>query len=256
MAIPQTALAKPLGTIEFTAEECEVECTYPDLVAIGQERRLNPDLVDVDAVEAPRVDDPVMAVNPTELGVPAADSDVIKKDCAVAMAAGGGVGMGQSEFGARSRAADDVEHSGSQFGVRSRAVVCGGVCRRLSWCAAHGDGAGVVAVIDEWWRACDWRAHSGCPLAGFTLQERKAASASFWRGMSRPDFWCVADAAGRPSNSSLCGAAARHISCAATSLYTYRLRAGGFQGRMSLHGNVQHNTGDNRSHPMFVPIAD
>lgn len=256
MAIPQTALAKPLGTIEFTAEECEVECTYPDLVAVGQERRLNPDLVDVDAVEAPRVDDPVMAVNPTELGVPAADSDVIKQDCAVAMAAGGGVGMGQSEFGARSRAADDVEHSGSQFGVRCRAVVRGGVCRRLSWCAAHGGGAGVVAVIDEWWRACDWRAHSGCPLAGFTLQERKAASASFWRGMSRPDFWCVADAAGRPSNSSLCGAAARHMSCAATSLYTYRLRAGDFQGRMSLHGNVQHNTGDNRPHPMSVPIAD
>lgn len=256
MAIPQTALAKPLGTIQFTAEECEVQCTYPDLVAIGQERRLNPDLVDVDAVEASGVDDPVMAVNPTELGVPAADSDVIKKDCAVAMAAGGGVGMGQFEFGARSRAADDVEYSGSQFGVRCRAVVSGGVCRRLSWSAAHGDGAGVVSVIGEWWRACDWRAHSGCPLAGFTLQGRKAASASFWRGMSRPDFWCVADAAGRPSNSSLCGAAARHMSCAATSFNTYRLRAGGFQGRMSLHGNVQHNTGDNRPHPMSVLIAD
>lgn len=256
MAIRQTALAKPLGTIQFTAEECEVQCTYPDLVAIGQERRLNPDLVDVDAVEASGVDDPVMAVNPTELGVPAADSDVIKKDCAVAMAAGGGVGMGQSEFGARSRAADDVEYSGSQFGVRCRAVVSGGVCRRLSWSAAHGDGAGVVSVIGEWWRACDWRAHSGCPLAGFTLQGRKAASASFWRGMSRPDFWCVADAAGRSSNSSLCGAAARHMSCAATPFNTYRLRAGGFQGRMSLHGNVQHNTGDNRPHPMSVLIAD
>lgn len=247
-----------LGTrsIEFAAVECEVECTYPDLVAIGQGRRLNPDLVNVDAVEASGVDDPVMAVNPTKLGVPAADSDVIQKDCAVAMAAGSGVWMGQLEFGARSRAADDVEHSGSQFGVRCRAEVCGGLFRQLSWCAAHGDGAGVVAVIDEWWRACDWRAHSGCPLAGFTLQGRKAASASFWRGMSRPGFWCVADAAGRPSNSSLCGAAARHMSCAATSSYTYRLRAGGFQGRMSLHGNVQHNTGDNRPQLMSVLLAD
>lgn len=170
MALQQTALAKPLGTIEFTAEECEVECTYPDLVAIGQGRRFNPDLVDVDTVEASGVDDPVMAVNPTKLGVPAADSDVIQKDCAVAMAAGSGVWMGQFEFGARSRAADYVEHSGSQFGVRCRAEVCGGLFRQLSWCPAHGDGAGVVAVIDDWWRACDWRAHSGCPLAGFTLQ--------------------------------------------------------------------------------------
>src|SRR4029078_9803016 len=71
-------------------EKEEAELAYLDFVAVGQNCRLHWLTVDVGAAEAADVDDLELVVLASELGVPAADGDVIAEDVAVGVAAGGG----------------------------------------------------------------------------------------------------------------------------------------------------------------------
>ena len=65
------------------SEKDQVELSYLDFVAVGQDCRLHRDAVDVGAVETADVDDLELAVLASELGVPATDGDVIAEDIAV-----------------------------------------------------------------------------------------------------------------------------------------------------------------------------
>jgi len=70
-------------------EKEQAELAYLDFVAVGQDCRSNRLTVDIGAVEAADVDDLEFVVLAPELGVPAADGDVIAEDIAVGVSAGG-----------------------------------------------------------------------------------------------------------------------------------------------------------------------
>jgi hypothetical protein len=78
-------------------EEHQMEVADLDLVAVGWHRRAHRLTVDIGAVETAGVDDPDFAVCPSDLGVPAADGDVVKVDVAVGMPASGCDGLIQRE---------------------------------------------------------------------------------------------------------------------------------------------------------------
>ena len=78
-------------------EKEQAELAYLDFVAVGQDCRLHWLTVDVGAGEAADVDDLELVVLASELGVPAADGDVIAEDVAVGVSAGGGDRLIQRE---------------------------------------------------------------------------------------------------------------------------------------------------------------
>jgi len=89
------------------SEKDQAELAYLDFVAVGQDCRLHRLTVDIGAVEAADVDDLEFAVLAPELGVPAADGDVIAEDIAVGVSAGGRNRLIQHEPRSRVRAALD-----------------------------------------------------------------------------------------------------------------------------------------------------
>src|ERR1700752_2459213 len=85
-------------------EKEQAELAYLDFVAVGQNCRLPWLTVDIGAVEAADVNDLELVVLASELGVPAADGDVIAEDVAVGVSAGGGDRLIKREPRSRVRA--------------------------------------------------------------------------------------------------------------------------------------------------------
>lgn len=81
------------------AGEAQPEIADLDLVTTRQRQRVDSGGVDVGAVEAAGVDDPVLTVEPAELGVATADGDVVEKHRGVGVAPGGRGGFDQQEPG-------------------------------------------------------------------------------------------------------------------------------------------------------------
>jgi len=74
-------------------QEHQAELADLDLVAALQHRQVHRLPVDIGAVKAADIQDPELAFFSPELGVPAADGDVVKEDVAVGMAACGCDGL-------------------------------------------------------------------------------------------------------------------------------------------------------------------
>src|SRR5450631_3201890 len=92
-----TSMAATLSTRRGPDEEHQTELADLDLVAVGQHRRGHRFTVDIGAVEAADVNDLEFAVVPSELGVPAADGDLVEEDVAAGMPASGCDGLIQQE---------------------------------------------------------------------------------------------------------------------------------------------------------------
>jgi hypothetical protein len=90
-------------------QEGQTELADLDLITIDQHRRIHRLPVDIGAVEAADIDDAELALLPLELGVAAADGNVVEEDVAVGMAARGCDGLVQQKSGTRVGAACDDE---------------------------------------------------------------------------------------------------------------------------------------------------
>src|SRR5271170_1594199 len=91
-------------------QEGQTELADLDLITIDQHRRIHRLPVDIGAVEAADIDDAELALLPLELGVAAADGNVVEEDAAVGMAAARGCdGLVQQKSGTRVGAACDDE---------------------------------------------------------------------------------------------------------------------------------------------------